>query len=152
MIWVCVLIWEAGSTDTERNMLRELMIEGKLLLEELKSLCQNVLGFFKSLFCLFCSFISYLLCKRMCNPHSWGLAFSSLLVWALLQPLLFLPLFAGGGRKVKQNDRLVCVFSKVNGRTLIRKDTWGVVCVDLGCLYPSKCLWPCQFIQQIVNK
>ena len=63
MIWVCVLIWEAGSTDTERNMLRELMIEGNLLLEELKSLCQNVLGFFLNLFCLFCSFISYLLCK-----------------------------------------------------------------------------------------
>lgn len=28
------------------------------------------------------------------------------------------------------------MFSKVNGRTLIRKDTWGVVRVDMGRLYP----------------
>lgn len=51
--WVCVLIWEAGSTDTERNMLRELMTRGKFLLEELRSLCQNVPFFFFNLFCLF---------------------------------------------------------------------------------------------------
>ena len=62
-----MLIWEVGSTDTERNMLRELMTKGKLLLEELRSLCPNVpvlFCFFLIFFvCLFCSFISYLLCK-----------------------------------------------------------------------------------------
>ena len=63
-----MLIWEVGSTDTERNMLRELMTKGKLLLEELRSLCPNVPVFFCFFFliffvCLFCSFISYLLCK-----------------------------------------------------------------------------------------
>ena len=47
--------------------------------------------------------------------------FFAFIVWALLQPFLFLLLYAGGGRKVKQNDRLVCVFSKVNGRTLSEK-------------------------------
>lgn len=53
--WVCVLIWEVGSTDTERNMLRELMTKGKLLLEELRSLCQNVPVLFCFIF--FCLFI-----------------------------------------------------------------------------------------------
>ena len=52
-----MLIWEVGSTDTERNMLRELMTKGKLLLEELRSLCPNVpvffLFFFFNIFCLF---------------------------------------------------------------------------------------------------
>lgn len=44
--WVCVLIWEVGSTDSESNMLRQLMTRGKFLLEELRSLCQNVPFFF----------------------------------------------------------------------------------------------------------
>lgn len=35
--------------------------------------------------------------------------------------LLFLRSHAGGGRKVKENDRFVCVFSKVNGSTLSEK-------------------------------
>ena len=52
-----MLIWEVGSTDTERNMLRELMTKGKLLLEELRSLCPNVPVLFFFFFNLFCLFI-----------------------------------------------------------------------------------------------
>lgn len=45
-----------GGADPKRNMLRELMTEGKLLLEELKSLCQNASVFIFYLFYLFCFF------------------------------------------------------------------------------------------------
>ena len=42
-----MLIWEAGSTDTERNIyVKAADTRGKFLLEELRSLCQNVPFFF----------------------------------------------------------------------------------------------------------
>ena len=58
----------------------------------------------------------------MCNPRA-DLAFSSPLVWGLLVTIASpVPaLILGGGRKVKENDRFVCVFSKVNGSTLSEK-------------------------------
>lgn len=45
--WLGFVCWEAHSTNTESNMLRQLMNERKLPLEELKLPCQNVSGFKK---------------------------------------------------------------------------------------------------------